>query len=77
MIKVLLFAGLQEEVGKDRLEFDVDSISVEDLKQELQSIYHLTGLESAMTAINEEYALNTDTAAKGDTVAFIPPVSGG
>jgi len=77
MITVLLFAQLQEEIGRDRLELDTDSITIEELKQELQEVYHLTGLNNVMAAINEEYALNDDTVMKGDTVAFIPPVSGG
>lgn len=77
MITVLLFAQLQEEAGKDRLEIDMETITIRDLKEELVKAYSLTSLNQSMAAINEEYALDDDTVQKGDTVAFIPPVSGG
>jgi sulfur-carrier protein len=30
-----------------------------------------------MTAINEEFSANDEMIKEGDTIAFIPPVSGG
>ncbi|MFD1848496.1 molybdopterin converting factor subunit 1 [Oceanobacillus bengalensis] len=77
MIKILLFADLQEKVGKPELELKLEQITVEELKSELQKIYPLINLESVMTAVNEEYAMADDAIKSGDTVAFIPPVSGG
>lgn len=77
MIKVLLFANLQESVGKDQLELEIEQTTVEDLKIELQKIYHLPDLDQVMTAVNEEYAKNDHFVKSGDIVAFIPPVSGG
>jgi len=77
MITVLLFAQLQEEAGKDRLEIETNSMIIQELREKLQNQYQINGLNQAMAAINEEYALNEDTVKEGDTVAFIPPVSGG
>ncbi|WP_085992599.1 molybdopterin converting factor subunit 1 [Oceanobacillus senegalensis] len=77
MIHILLFASLQEKVGKDRVDIELDQISVTDLKNSLKERYPLTEIDQVMVAINEEYAIDTDIVRAGDTVAFIPPVSGG
>ncbi|MCT2535891.1 molybdopterin converting factor subunit 1 [Aquibacillus koreensis] len=77
MITVLLFAQLQEDAGTDQLELNIDEINVRELKERLQSDYNLSKLDQVMVAVNEEYALDDDVIKKGDTVAIIPPVSGG
>ncbi|WP_373894869.1 molybdopterin converting factor subunit 1 [Virgibacillus natechei] len=77
MITILLFAQLQEDIGQNQLELEMNQTTVTDLKASLKEKYNLTQLNSVMTAINEEYALNDDMIQPGDTVAFIPPVSGG
>ncbi|MDX8044745.1 molybdopterin converting factor subunit 1 [Gracilibacillus sp. S3-1-1] len=77
MIDVLLFAQLQEEAGTDKLQIDKQSITVKEIKRELQEEYHLSQLKESMVAVNEAYALEDDLIQTGDTVAIIPPVSGG
>ncbi|WP_226035892.1 molybdopterin converting factor subunit 1 [Aquibacillus saliphilus] len=77
MFTVLLFAHLQEEAGQNRLEINSEEITVSEFKRMLQDKYKLTQLDQVMVAINEEFALNDDTIKNGDTVALIPPVSGG
>ncbi|MBP1969897.1 molybdopterin synthase sulfur carrier subunit [Virgibacillus natechei] len=77
MVTILLFAQLQEDVGQNRLELELEQTTVTKLKETLQEKFNLTQLGQVMTAINEEYALNDDLVNPGDTVAFIPPVSGG
>ncbi|RDW20167.1 molybdopterin converting factor subunit 1 [Oceanobacillus arenosus] len=77
MIKILLFAHLQEAVGKGEIQLEIGQTTVEQLKAELQQKYRIAGLEHVMIAINEEYALDNSIINPGDTVAFIPPVSGG
>jgi len=77
MVKILLFADLQERAGTSSLEFPADNLSVAELKTQLQGAYPELHLRGVMTAVNEEYAQEEDTVAAGDIVAFIPPVSGG
>lgn len=77
MITILFFAQLQEDVGHAQVELELEPMTVTALKNKLQDMYNLTGLDNIMATINEEYALSGDTVKPGDTVAFIPPISGG
>ncbi|WP_077623072.1 molybdopterin converting factor subunit 1 [Sediminibacillus massiliensis] len=77
MIKILLFAQLQEAAGTDNIELQADGLTVAAVKEKLAKDYQLTTLDQSMAAINEEYAEDDDVIQQGDTVAFIPPVSGG
>lgn len=77
MIQVLLFARVQEEVGTDRLEADVAGKSIKELKRWMEDRYSVSSLARTMTAVNEEFAGEEEVINEGDTVAFIPPVSGG
>ena len=77
MIKVLLFADLQERIGQNELAIPVKETNVQKLKRQLELDYPLLKLNEVMTAINEEFANDEDKIIAGDTVAFIPPVSGG
>jgi molybdopterin synthase sulfur carrier subunit len=76
MIKVQFFAHLREKVGQDELMLDFKKISVKDLLEELANSYQLQ-TDTFMVAVNEEYADIEDVILEGDTVALIPPVSGG
>lgn len=77
MITILLFAHLQEEAKSAELILEIDNITVQDLKVKLKEEYGLSQLEQVMVAINEDFALSEDMIHAGDTVALIPPVSGG
>lgn len=78
MIKVLLFAELQERAGKSEVMVKADSISVQELKEKYLLKYDMADLlAQAMLAVNEEYSEEDTVLKSGDTVAFIPPVSGG
>ncbi|MCL7749539.1 molybdopterin converting factor subunit 1 [Halalkalibacter alkaliphilus] len=77
MIKILLFAELQEEAGTDQVEVDKAGVTVNEVKSWLQKQYNLTTLENTMIAINESYADENEVVKDGDVIAFIPPVSGG
>ncbi|WP_280769293.1 molybdopterin converting factor subunit 1 [Salipaludibacillus daqingensis] len=78
MIRILLFAELEETVGKREVELTVDEISVGEIRKKLTDDYpNVKGIQSAMAAINEEYAEDNVLVHRGDLVAFIPPVSGG
>jgi molybdopterin synthase sulfur carrier subunit len=79
MVRILLFADLAQQAGTQDICIDVNNpISIIEMKKRLQEkIGHLNGLDNCLTAINEEYANETSMVKAGDTLAFIPPVSGG
>ncbi|KMY54259.1 molybdenum cofactor biosynthesis protein MoaD [Bacillus sp. FJAT-27231] len=76
MINVLCFAHLKEQVGQEQLELAHDELTVKELLQELHE-QHSIDTDSLIVAVNEEYADVDDVIKSGDTVALIPPVSGG
>lgn len=77
MNKILFFAHLRDAVGEDFVELDAAGKTVADLKEEITARYKLQKMDTVMTAINEEFAANDEVIKTGDTIAFIPPVSGG
>ncbi|MBD8067560.1 molybdopterin converting factor subunit 1 [Bacillus sp. PS06] len=77
MINILFFAHLQEVVGHEKLELNIAPLKVKELKQHLVTTYGLNRVDQIMFAINEEYANDEEMINHGDTVALIPPVSGG
>lgn len=77
MINILLFAHLQEVVGKSKLTVELSDVSVAQLKEWMEQQYPKLSLQQMMTAINEEFATDTTIVNSGDTIAFIPPISGG
>ncbi|ARK29082.1 molybdopterin converting factor subunit 1 [Halalkalibacter krulwichiae] len=78
MINILLFAELQEEAGVNEINVEKAGVTVSALKDWLIKEFKLTSLnDTMMIAINESYANESDVLKDGDTVAFIPPVSGG
>ncbi|HEU5141409.1 MAG TPA: molybdopterin converting factor subunit 1 [Bacillales bacterium] len=78
MIQILLFAKFQEAVGEDSIAWHDAPITVGALKEQLQGAYEeFPRLDDVMVAVNEQYANNETEIRDGDTVALIPPVSGG
>ena len=81
-VTVRLFAGLREVIGSDAIveEFATSDVTVETLRTRLGEAHPKLGpyLSGVAIAVNEEYILEPGTALKdGDTVALIPPISGG
>ncbi|KIL74542.1 molybdopterin converting factor subunit 1 [Bacillus badius] len=76
MINVLCFAHLKEQIGKEQLEVAHEKLTVKQLLNELQEKYAIQ-TDALIVAVNEEYADPEDLIQSGDTVALIPPVSGG
>ncbi len=80
-ISVLLFATLKDIAGQPRLTLTLpdDAATVADVRRALAA--QIPGIErhldSAIAAVNEEYAFPPDPVKAGDKVAFFPPVSGG
>lgn len=77
VIKILLFAGLQEEIGSDTLLMERAECTVLDVKNYIQEVYPYVDLQQVFTAVNEEFSNDYEMVKSGDTVAFLPPVSGG
>ena len=66
-------------VGKnsETLEFD-DKRSIQEFRQQLTNIFPgLMEMETYTIAVNEEYAEEEQLLSDNDTIAIIPPVSGG
>lgn len=77
-MKVMLFAGLKEKVGKDVIELDTDgSMKVIDLKNKIYADYPVLDGEVFQVASNESFVKDDHTVSSGDMIALIPPVSGG
>lgn len=77
MVKVLLFAQFQEAAGRESVDVDAAGQPVEHVKSILKENYGLLDLDAATVAVNQEYTDKNTELKEGDTVAFIPPVSGG
>jgi molybdopterin converting factor subunit 1 len=79
-VEVLLFARLREVCGQRQVKIELpDGATVSDCFDSLGERFpELRPLrDGVVVAINEDYAAWNDAPADGDTVAFIPPVSGG
>lgn len=78
MIRVLLFAELEEQVGQRELELNKDEMNVGAIRDWVKEQHpELTGIDKAMAAVNEDYAEESTLVHHDDIIAFIPPVSGG
>ena len=79
-LQLLYFAQLREKIGarEDHLELPLGS-SVSDLRQHLLELYPQmkNTLDGVAIAVNLEYAEDERILLEGDSVALIPPVSGG
>jgi len=72
----MFFAHLRDAVGEESVTIKLSGKTVGDAKELLSKQYRLN-LDTAMAAVNEEFAGNEDVLKDGDVLAFIPPVSGG
>jgi len=80
-ITVRLFAGLRDLAGSELVEeFDAPTVSVSALRDRLRDAHPALRpfLGRVAIAVNEEYSPDlTQPLHDGDTVALIPPISGG
>lgn len=77
MIRILLFAHLQEAIGESELSVELSDYSVGQIKDWMEKQYPQLSLQKMMAAVNEEFATDDMVVRGGDTLAFIPPISGG
>ncbi len=78
--QVLLFAQLAQAIGSDRVTIELSNgatvnEALNELAQEHETI--ATMRNSIAVAINEQYCNISTELKDGDTLALIPPVSGG
>lgn len=79
-VTILVFAGLRERLGFAELDYDVaDGTPVARVLDALADTYPAIAQARGrcLVALNEEYVADGATVKAGDTLALIPPVSGG
>lgn len=79
-VSVLLFARLRELAGAAEFDCDVPAgATIQTVWQAAVSKHRALGDFSAAVscARNEDFARMTSPVADGDSIAFLPPVSGG
>ena len=79
-IKVLYFSSIKDKIGITSENIKIaENSTVSDLIKLLSEKYPQIkdSLKNSMFAVNEEYASIEQELKEGDTVAIIPPVSGG
>jgi len=86
-IRVLFFASAREAAGdisKTSLELAADEANTKSLRQKLATLYPaladmVQDEENLTLALNEEYVTSGQVLPlkDGDTIALIPPISGG
>jgi molybdopterin synthase catalytic subunit len=77
---VSVFCHLRDRAGTRQATLDLpDDASVKDLKNELKQQFPALGpaLDSALFAVNRQYAFDEDLLPAGSEVGVFPPVSGG
>lgn len=77
MIRILLFAYLQEAVGEPEISVELSDYTVGQIKDWIEKKYPKLSLQNMMAAVNEEFATDDMIVKDGDILAFIPPISGG
>ncbi|MCA6380262.1 MAG: MoaD/ThiS family protein [Cytophagales bacterium] len=77
-IKVKAFGICKDILGAREVALEFDGELVEDLRKELACKFpDVEKLNSLLIAVNEAYAEDDLVLKESDTVALIPPVSGG
>lgn len=77
-VTVLLFARLREAAGRERTSVAwAPGMTVGDVADRLRVELPDLPLRGSLCAVNERYARPHDLVEEGDTVAFLPPISGG
>ena len=76
-MKILLFAHLREQLGASELILDLEPLTVGELMQRLREMYPSLSLDHVMVAVNESLVDGGYPIQAADTVALLPPVSGG
>jgi len=80
-VRVTFYGGLKQDVGakQQMLEFDADSVTLEELAEVLQRRYPALAarLGTVAYAVNNELVDSGYVLHDGDEAGLLPPVSGG
>ncbi|WP_054958531.1 MoaD/ThiS family protein [Paenibacillus dakarensis] len=76
-MKILCFAHLSEQLGTSSLDLDLGSMTVAEFRKEMKKRYPKLQLDHVMIAVNEQFEDELFVIQPNDTVAMLPPVSGG
>jgi len=78
-VKVLYFSQVKDKVGKNEEEIEFEGKTLKDLVDVLVNKYPDIEdiLKRSMFAVNESYETMEYNLQDNDTIAIIPPVSGG
>ena len=79
-VRILCFASTQDVTGQRELTLQVpDSATAGGCLEALKSEYPALGpiLGRCRIAVNDEFASESDAVSDGDTLALLPPMSGG
>ena len=77
-IKLQYFAQFRDLAGTNEQELETACTTARELYQDIKARYKFPLAEDhVLVAINDDYSTFDTTLAEGDTVVFIPPVSGG
>lgn len=77
-VQVLLFAGLRESCGGDKLTLDITlPTTVAELRAAAELQFPVLVGSVYRIAVDQRYARDEDLVEDGVEVGFLPPVSGG
>ncbi|MDP4611636.1 MAG: MoaD/ThiS family protein [Opitutales bacterium] len=77
-IKILYFAQLADLAGKTEETRELSNTSPAALYDELQTAYHFPHtFKQLQVAINHELSAHEAELKDGDSIAFLPPMTGG
>ena len=78
-LKILYFGVSRDQTNKDEEDLAVnENLTAGEFKRKLTEMYpKLEDIQSFALAVNESYAEDSLMLKEGDTIAIIPPVSGG
>lgn len=79
-LTVLLFAGIRQRIGAAQIEVELrEPATVAELREQIARAHPEIGeaLAHCRVAIDEDFARDEDPIRPGQTLALIPPVSGG
>ncbi len=80
ILRIKLFAVLKDRLGESNISIEAtNKLSAGELKTRIKSLYPAVAdiMDISRVAVNEEFVADMDLINEEDTVALIPPSSGG